>query len=127
MATLYEDDGHVLSGAQCDRGGVQHTGIVGLGGERALPVKICVYFTGPGAWGAWCSSSSEEEEDRCRWSLVALRALPCPLEQTYVYLQAVFLHSVKGISCTDKNTVLSKVLEGELTVRKLVGVLWWAS
>ena len=59
--------------------------------------------------------------------MVALRALLCPLEQTYVYLQAVFLHSVKGISCTDKNTVLSKVLEGELTVRKLVGVLWWAS
>ena len=51
MATLYEDDGHVISGAQCDRGGVQHTGKVGLGGERALPVKICVYFTGPGAWG----------------------------------------------------------------------------
>ena len=59
--------------------------------------------------------------------MVALRALPCPLEQTYVYLQAVFLHSVKGISCTDKNTVLSKVLEGELTVRKLVRILWWSS
>ena len=51
MATLYEDDGHVLSGAQCDREGVQHTGRVGLGGERSPPVKICVYFTGLGAWG----------------------------------------------------------------------------
>jgi hypothetical protein len=40
---------------------------------------------------------------------------------------AVFLHSVRGISCTDKNTLISMVLEGELTVRKLVKVLWWTS
>ena len=122
-----KNDGHVLCGARCDRGGVQHTGIVGQGGERALPVKICVYFTGPGAWGRGVRVRVRRKKDQCRWSLVALRALPCPLEQTYVSLQAVFLHSVKGISCTDKNTVLSKVLEGELTVRKFVGVLWWAS
>ena len=58
---------------------------------------------------------------------MALRALPCPLRQTYVCLQAVFLHSIMGISCTGKNTVYPMVLEGEITVRKFVGVLWWAS
>ena len=58
MATLYEDDGHVLAVAQCDREGVLLTGRVGLGGERALPVKICVYFTGPGAWGRGVRNSA---------------------------------------------------------------------
>ena len=46
-----KNDGHVLAVAQCDREGVLLTGRVGLGGERSPPVKICVYFTGLGAWG----------------------------------------------------------------------------
>jgi hypothetical protein len=50
----------------------------------------------------------------------ALRALSVSVEETYVSLQAVFLHSVKGMSCTDKNTLLSVVLEGEITVKEVV-------
>jgi hypothetical protein len=42
-------------------------------------------------------------------------------------LQAVFLHSVKGMSCTDKNTLLSVVLEGEITVKKWWKRLWLTS
>ena len=41
----------------------------------------------------------------------ALRALSVSVEQTYVSL-----HSAKGMSCTDKNTLLSVVLEGEIKV-----------
>jgi hypothetical protein len=32
-----------------------------------------------------------------------------------------------GIGCTGKKPVYPVVLEGEITVRKFVGVLWWAS
>ena len=57
----------------------------------------------------------------------ALRALSVSIEQTYVSLQAVFLHSAKGMSCTDKDTLLSVVLEGEITVKKWWKRLWLTS
>ena len=57
-----KNNGHILCGARCDRGGVQHTGIVGQGGERALTGEDLCILHRPEGVGAWCSSSSEEEE-----------------------------------------------------------------
>ena len=36
-------------------------------------------------------------------------------------------HSAKGMSCTDKNTLLFVVVEGEITVKKWWKKLWLTS
>ena len=41
-------------------GGVQHTGIVGQGGERALTGEDLCILHRPEGVGAWCSSEEEE-------------------------------------------------------------------
>ena len=57
----------------------------------------------------------------------ALAARSVSSEQTYVSLLVVGWHSAKGMSCTDKNTLLFVVVEGEITVKKWWKKLWLTS